>query len=66
VIPWLNDSANISYGSSSTSSICGLQSYAVTENGVTPTYITKTVNAVGLTVMEFSTSDVAMASTHTI
>ncbi len=66
MIPWLNDSANILYGSSLTSSICGPQSIAVTENGVNPSYITKTVNVAGLTVMEFQTSDVALAQAHTI
>ena len=47
ILPWLNDSANQSYGSSANPSICYLQSTTITENGLVPAYITQTTNQSG-------------------
>jgi hypothetical protein len=66
-VPWLNDQANISNGSSTTSSICSTQSFAIAENGLPPSYITTFLDAAsGQNLMKFATTNAMMAGPHLI
>jgi hypothetical protein len=66
-LPWLNDRANVANGGSTTSSICGIQSFAITENGLPPAYLTTSFDAAsGQNVMKFATTNALMAGSHVI
>ncbi len=66
-LPWLNDQANIANGISATSSICSTQSFAITENGLPPAYLTTSFDAAsGQNVMKFATTNALMAGSHII
>ena len=66
-VPWLNDQANIYYGGSTNPSICSTQSFVITENGLTPPYLTTSFDAAsGQDVINFATTNTLMAGPHLI
>jgi hypothetical protein len=66
-VPWLNDSANISNGVSTTQSICSSQSFVITENGLPPAYLTTFLDAAsGQNFIKFASTDALMVGPHAI
>jgi hypothetical protein len=63
--PFLNDSFNKLKGSSSTSSICGLTTVSLQDNGSTPAYVTVSTST-GSPVLTFSSSSSLVVGTHTL
>jgi hypothetical protein len=63
--PFLNDSINNLYGTSNTSSICGLTTVTLEENGASPAYVTISTSS-GSPILTFSSSSSSVVGTHTL
>jgi hypothetical protein len=63
--PFLNDAVNRQYGLSATSSICGLTTVTLLDNGATPDYVSVSTSS-GSPILTFSSSSSFDVGTYTL